>query len=528
MLLGIDLDNTIINYDDVFVALAREMRLVDPGFSGGKSAVRDAVRAGESGDIGWQRLQARAYGPDIGAAKLAKGVETLLMRARGRNVPVVIVSHKTEFSPYGEGTNLRAAALAWMAQNNLFDPEKTGLRNEDIFFESTRAEKIGRIKALGCTHFIDDLEEVFGDPSFPSDVQSYLYAPGCEISPPGRFRAFRNHCQIADRLFGVDPVIAAKTLCEAPILSIEPVGHGRNNRLYRVVTPAGAMAMKCYPSPDNDTRDRLRVEFGALEFLLRQGELSVPAPLRCSLSLNAATYEWIEGSTIGPGSKDDLDQVLDFAQRLFGYSRSETALRMPLASEACLSSEELMRQIERRQLRLSEIEAADAGLAGFMRQFRERFVALRGELGGRHHAEIAAEYRTLSPSDFGFHNALRRADARIVFVDFEYFGWDDPVKLTADLMLHPAMQFDDVRRGYIAAGMAQIFRSDVEFTGRLARMLPFYALRWCMIMLNEFLPERWSRRVVAGETGREASKARQLAKAEVMLNVATAMGRSSR
>ena len=45
--------------------------------------------------------------------------------------------------------------------------------------------------------------------------------------------------------------------------------------------------------------------------------------------------------------------------------------------------------------------------------------------------------RVLSPSDFGFHNALRRPDGTIVFVDFEYFGWDDPAKMMADAMLHP-------------------------------------------------------------------------------------------
>ena len=32
-----------------------------------------------------------------------------------------------------------------------------------------------RIRALGCTHFIDDLEEVFLEPSFPSDVHKILF-----------------------------------------------------------------------------------------------------------------------------------------------------------------------------------------------------------------------------------------------------------------------------------------------------------------------------------------------------------------
>ena len=52
-------------------------------------------------------------------------------------------------------------------------------------------------------------------------------------------------------------------------------------------------------------------------------------------------------------------------------------------------------------------------------------------------ADLPQEWRSLVPSDFGFHNSLRRKDGSLAFVDFEYFGWDDPVKLSADILLHP-------------------------------------------------------------------------------------------
>ena len=43
----------------------------------------------------------------------------------------------------------------------------------------------------------------------------------------------------------------------------------------------------------------------------------------------------------------------------------------------------------------------------------------------------------LNPSDFGFHNTLKKKN-KLFFLDFEYFGWDDPVKLTADFIWHPS------------------------------------------------------------------------------------------
>src|SRR5208282_1028404 len=68
--------------------------------------------------------------------------------------------------------------------------------------------------------------------------------------------------------------------------------------------------------------------------------------------------------------------------------------------------------------------------------------------------------RTLSPSDFGFHNARRRADRSLIFYDFEYFGWDDPVKPVCDFVLHPGMTISDAQRRGFVSGAAEIYGAD--------------------------------------------------------------------
>ncbi|MFP6749711.1 MAG: hypothetical protein VCD66_19215 [Alphaproteobacteria bacterium] len=125
---------------------------------------------------------------------------------------------------------------------------------------------------------------------------------------------------------------------------------------------------------------------------------------------------------------------------------------------------------------------------------------------------------TLSPSDFGFHNAIRRSDGRLEFIEFEYFGWDDPVKLVADFLLHPGMGLDGELRRRFRCGAAAVFGGDHGFDARLRALFPLYALRWCLIVLNEFLPERWLRRDYAGaHRDREFALTTQLAKARAML-----------
>jgi len=71
--IGVDFDNTLIDYDEVFRALACERGLVDPGFRGGKDAVRRVIRGLPDGEEAWQRLQGTAYGTGIGRAGMFDG-----------------------------------------------------------------------------------------------------------------------------------------------------------------------------------------------------------------------------------------------------------------------------------------------------------------------------------------------------------------------------------------------------------------------------------------------------------------------
>ncbi|HYK23715.1 MAG TPA: hypothetical protein VEU75_03515 [Candidatus Acidoferrum sp.] len=182
--IGIDFDNTIITYDDVFLSTARDRRLIGANFSGRKQAIRDAIRLQPDGELSWQKLQGHVYGRGLAQAAMSKGADSFLRRCRAENVPVMIVSHKTEFGHYDpERLNLRDAAREWMTKYEFFSDAGYGIAPANVYFEGTRQDKVARIAQLGCTHFIDDLEEVLSDPEFPSGVERILFtqerpAPG--------------------------------------------------------------------------------------------------------------------------------------------------------------------------------------------------------------------------------------------------------------------------------------------------------------------------------------------------------------
>jgi hypothetical protein len=167
---------------------ARERELIAADFCGRKGAIRDAVRRRAGGEASWQALQADIYGEMIVGAAAFPGTREFILRARELGSKVAIVSHKTPFAAGCQGaTNLHAAARSWLFANGLIG---TGVVAEsDLYFESSRDDKLARICALDVDIAIDDLVEVLTDPHFPQSARRWLFAPG---SAPRRFGALES------------------------------------------------------------------------------------------------------------------------------------------------------------------------------------------------------------------------------------------------------------------------------------------------------------------------------------------------
>lgn len=174
--IGIDFDNTLIDYDQIMQKIATNMNLVKDTQPLSKKEIRNKIRTLKDGESKWRHLQATIYGSQIHYASLPNGVEEFFKNCNTNGLKTYIISHKTKFSKYADNpVNLRSAALDWMGNNGFFDPKRIGLTLQDIFFETTRREKIERIATLKCTHFIDDLQETFLDTRFPKSVKKILY-----------------------------------------------------------------------------------------------------------------------------------------------------------------------------------------------------------------------------------------------------------------------------------------------------------------------------------------------------------------
>jgi hypothetical protein len=299
---------------------------------------------------------------------------------------------------------------------------------------------------------------------------------------------------------------AAETLAGRHVDSVVPVVAGGNSRICRVRCDGQDFALKCYPPRNRDPRDRAGTEFKALRFLERYCPGRAPRAYAVDAEGGYLLLEWIEGSRVAEIGPCEVDAAIAFLSSIFNASAQPEARDIAPASEACLSGEEVVRQLLDREGRLRAAARDDQALMEFLdREFapvRERIVgqarAGYAEAGLDFTRALIPASRSLVPSDFGFHNAIRRADGVLIFVDHEYFGWDDPVKVTADFLLHPATTLSNDMAGRFQRGVCGHREKDESFLIRLELLYPLFGARWCLILLNEFLPERWAGRVFAG------------------------------
>jgi len=201
MFVGVDFDNTIVGYDEVFHNVARERALIPTDVPVSKEQVRDYLRkSGKEDD--WTELQGYVYGSRMGDSLPSPGVTEFFMRCRNQGKSICIISHRTQHPYRGPAYDLHQAAQAWLDRHGFYESTGIGLERDHVFFERTKEEKIARIAKVGCIHFIDDLPEFLSDPGFPPGIERVLFDPMDRHPPNPRFRRATSWVEIEQMVLG--------------------------------------------------------------------------------------------------------------------------------------------------------------------------------------------------------------------------------------------------------------------------------------------------------------------------------------
>lgn len=305
-----------------------------------------------------------------------------------------------------------------------------------------------------------------------------------------------------------------------PASLLTPVAGGRNNQAFVLRAGDTTAFLKVYFRHPDDPRDRLGAETAFLRHTAALGLACVPRLLGADPQAGLVLLDHVPGRRLTPGAIGPAEVA---AAAAFYQAVNARPADLAPASEACFSLPEHLERVQGRLDRLVRAAASGALRADaaslILDALAPAWATLRASLadagsrrlGDAFTAPLPLGLRRVSPSDFGFHNALRRPDGSLVFLDFEYAGLDDPAKMVCDFACQPAIPVPLPLLSDFADRVGAVSPEDTGLADRVALLRPVYRLKWCCILLNDFLPVGDARRRFAVREETETRRDRQLA-----------------
>jgi len=530
--IGIDLDNTIISYDDAFQLAANKFGLYDNNNFLTKESLRNQIRNKKNGEKKWQKLQGYVYGEGINDAVLFPGVYRFLWRCKNRKIDVEIVSHKTDFGHFDNNKiSLRDSATNFLIDHGLLDNKNPLIKK--VTYKKSKKEKIDYIKQKNYECFIDDLEEIIFSEELEGQKGILFSRDNISVNNSNNIIA-KSWEEISQILLGNWSLDEVKNMANLisnnnEVESIEKLKGRGNSAIYKLhLSNTNKSALKIYPEISH--HDRLGSEFKSTKIFKELKINNVQRPISFDKSLCIATYEWIEGERISSYGIKELEAALSFLGTLHKNSKAEQFNNFPMASDACTKGSDIEKQIKRRLSQFEDLSKNYSDLEQFLKNdfkplFKEIVAWSKASWPSNSSYIVPIEKNELilSPSDFGFHNSICSKNKNLIFHDFEYFGWDDPVKLISDFSHNAGMNLTKEIEQLWFSEVSEIYGK--HLLDRLSAAWPLYGLNWCLIILNEFKDEVWSRRCSSDDSKsnlRDEYLSTQLAKSKNKLNALAA------
>ncbi len=168
---GIDLDNTIIDYSAAYFYLSERFNLSE--LQRDRISIRNILRKSKFDDDEWQYFQSLLYTEGLVHAKPAEGLLDFLNICKHKKVEVSIISHKTATTQSRFGSqDLRTPALDWLRINNILS---NYVSESNVIFCNSAEEKIEVIKSTDFDIFVDDLIEILLDLELNSSLNRVLF-----------------------------------------------------------------------------------------------------------------------------------------------------------------------------------------------------------------------------------------------------------------------------------------------------------------------------------------------------------------
>lgn len=272
---------------------------------------------------------------------------------------------------------------------------------------------------------------------------------------------------------------------------------GFNNIVFRCDASTKKYVIKSYRPPENGEQDRMQSEVRFLQYSARVAKDYVPQLLHIDQDRRCIVLEFIDGQIFPDGikpSQRDILLLVDFLRSLNLDRKIANQYSLPSAAEGFLRLTEHLENVRERIGKMdfrhlpNDSQAAAKQLMLSLNRHVEKLSAIINKKikHGALRDEANLDGLWVSPSDFGFHNAIQ-APFGVKLIDFEFAGWDDPAKTVADFVLQPRIQID-LDLNLLVSFLPRKDRIDI--LNRVSSLGPVLRLKWVCIILSVLNPQR--------------------------------------
>jgi len=292
-----------------------------------------------------------------------------------------------------------------------------------------------------------------------------------------------------------------KNNIEQPFI-FKNIKEGRNNKIIKVICNNESYIIKHYQNIKFKNLSNIRREFFFNTFLKRNKINCIPEPIRMNLKENFALYSFIDGKKIHKINKNHLIQASDFIKKInINKEKYYNSKYLRIAVDGITEFDDHVNNCLKKIKILNRVKINSSIKKDFSNLLSKKIIPkynylIDNKIKIKNRKLKNHEY-IISPSDFGFHNIINKKN-KLYFFDFEYAGWDDPIKLICDFFCQPDYKLNRKQSDIFTDNLLNSIKKQSKMKLMIKYFMPFYRIKWCCIILNEFYYDIRKRRNHAG------------------------------
>jgi thiamine kinase-like enzyme len=287
-------------------------------------------------------------------------------------------------------------------------------------------------------------------------------------------------------------------------MKIETIEFGKNNLVKKIHYKRKIFIYKKYLNSKGNgiNYSRYKSETSFINLLVSKKIKNLPLILATDPKNQENLFNYIKGKKINKITKKDIVQCINFIKKINSNISNKNFFYYKKATEACISINDHICTAKRRIFLLSKF-SKDYGI------YRKAKLFVKNELKNKLkivknnifilfttkqiNKKLTPQELILSPSDFGFHNIIKK-NKKLYFFDFEYAGMDDPVKLISDYICQPDYKLSKEQSNFFYRNILKIFNNKKEIDKRFKAVINIHRIKWCCVILSEILSTKYLKR----------------------------------